>query len=201
MDAVMLATYGYFYNRRTRRNTHKCLTINGNVHAMSRQDTKHILATNLRDLMDRTPTLDTQVKVAQRAGISQSTVGRLLRAEVYAQLAQVEALAEAFRIDVATLLRDGVLPAAPDIGEMAIAYERLGPEERKLTADYITFLAARHDAKRSPTELNVTESKEPSPALKARLIGAIQRELDNDTLNIGHEREHETRRTKSRRRS
>src|ERR1700744_2414691 len=98
---------------------------------MTRQDTKAILARNLRHLMNVTPALDTQVKVAARASIAQSTVGRLLRGEVYAQLSQVEALAEAFRVEVAALLSDEE-PATYGQGpEQESLYALLTSEEKK----------------------------------------------------------------------
>lgn len=173
----------------------KWLTTNGTLMGMSRQDTKAILARNLRRLMDSTPALDTQMKVASRADIAQSTVGRLLRGEVYAQLSQVEALAEAFKVDVTVLLRDdavGSEKAAPENGDV---YAQLSDEEKKQVADFAAFLASRHQPSIAPNELDINRTAEPPAGLKQRLMQAIQRELNDDTLNLSHEREQETKDT------
>ncbi|WP_158512154.1 helix-turn-helix domain-containing protein [Paraburkholderia caribensis] len=146
--------------------------------------------------MNRSETLDTQVKVAARAGIAQSTVGRLLRGEVYAQLSQVEALAEAFRVNVASLLSEHENDAPASSSVSNEGYASLTDEERQQVSDFIAFLAARHQPAASPTALNIEASRESASGLKERLVQAIQREFNDDTLNINHEREPETKHTR-----
>jgi transcriptional regulator with XRE-family HTH domain len=193
MNADIIATNGYLGNFSIPEFGRKWLAINGNLAGMSRQDTKKILSDNLRRLMDKSAALDTQVKVAQRAGIAQSTVGRLLRGEVYAQLSQVEALAEAFKVDVAALLSSSEAARAATPGQ-ADAYAQLTEDEKKQVGDFIAFLAARHSTGES-TELPAIDETTESPAgLKERLMKAIQRELNNDTQNIANERKEETKR-------
>ncbi|WGS40523.1 helix-turn-helix domain-containing protein [Burkholderia sp. JSH-S8] len=159
---------------------------------MKRADIRQILAKRLQNLMDATPHLDTQVKVAARAKIAQSTVGRILRAEVYAQLAQVESLAEAFRVSPASLLSDE--ENAP-IGSLVYdeqGYNDLPEADKEQVRAFIEFTIQRHKAKPENTPLSISSSKEPPPGLKERLLNAIQRELNDDTLSIGNEPKEQT---------
>lgn len=169
---------------------------------MGTQDIKRILADNLRLLMDSTPSLNTQTKVALRAEIAQSTVGRLLRAEVYPQLRQVEALARIFRIDVAALLTERKKTHGTEEPDITLPFARLSEDEKRQVLDYMNYLVARHG---DPSDddahlISVDTSTKPNPGLAERLAQAIQRELNNDTLNIGHEREQETTHPEKRRR-
>lgn len=65
---------------------------------MAQENTREVLARRVRQLMDASPALDTQDKLAARCGIAQSTVGRILRCEVAATLDNVQALARAFGV-------------------------------------------------------------------------------------------------------
>jgi transcriptional regulator with XRE-family HTH domain len=62
------------------------------------------LATNLAKLMARCADLNTQTKVAKKAGIGQTTVGRILRNEVSASAENIAAIAYVFGISVDNLL-------------------------------------------------------------------------------------------------
>lgn len=72
---------------------------------MTTHSLRTLLAHRLRELMDSTPALDTQTKIAERSGIAQSTVGRILRGDVAVTLDNVEALARAFDIGPHELLQ------------------------------------------------------------------------------------------------
>src|SRR5260364_265519 len=52
----------------------------------------------------RTPDLNTQIKVAKKSGIGQTTVGRILRNESSATADNIEAIACAFGLSVGELL-------------------------------------------------------------------------------------------------
>lgn len=55
-----------------------------------------LLAKNLREFMAKSPDLSSQPKLKRRSGISQATIGRILRAEIDAKVDTVDALARAF---------------------------------------------------------------------------------------------------------
>lgn len=65
---------------------------------------RQVLARRLRDLMERTPGLETQMQVSAAAGISQTTVSRILKAQVAATLDNVEAIADAYGMQGGDLL-------------------------------------------------------------------------------------------------
>ena len=196
MSVDIITIYGYLDKQPGTQLTRNWLSINGNLGGMKRQDTRRILATNLRRLMAATPDLDTQSKLAARAHISQSSVGRFLSGAVYAQLAQVESVAEAFGITVAELLTDSdALPAR----DHAIAYDHdsvvaLPADQKKQIEEFIAFVVQRNNSQSSDT-LEIAETNTPAAALKARLLQAIQRELDDDTLRQSNDEERASRPT------
>ncbi|WP_213766766.1 helix-turn-helix transcriptional regulator [Caballeronia sp. dw_19] len=165
---------------------------------MTRLNTKQILAANMRRLMDTSASLNTQVKLAARAGIAQSTVGRLLRGEVYAQLAQVEAIADAFHITVGELLTDHSLTSESAPTYDKIAFAKLPATEKAQISAFIDFVIQRQDESKMSDPLSLSKKTDLPPDLKDRLMEAIQRELNDDTLTLGHESKTE-RRTKGRR--
>lgn len=59
---------------------------------------REYLARHLRELMKQTPALDTQTKVANKSGLSQSTVQRVLAKEQSATVDVLDDLARAFDI-------------------------------------------------------------------------------------------------------
>jgi transcriptional regulator with XRE-family HTH domain len=70
---------------------------------------RRVIADRLRELMAASTDLDTQVKVSRRAGLSQSTVARILSADSAATADSIADLAHAFGVPPASLLmRDPV---------------------------------------------------------------------------------------------
>jgi transcriptional regulator with XRE-family HTH domain len=65
---------------------------------------RQVIAERLRALMAACPDLDTQVKLARKAGLSQSTVARILSADSAATADSIADLAHAFGVAPASLL-------------------------------------------------------------------------------------------------
>lgn len=78
---------------------------------------RQVLAQRLRDLMDTTPGLETQMQVSARAGISQTTVSRILKSQVAATLDNVEAIATAYGLSPSALLSTQTTAKLPVISE------------------------------------------------------------------------------------
>ena len=119
---------------------------------MEKTPARQVLAHNLRSLMKRTPDLDTQEKLAKRAGVAQTSVSQILRPDNTAakspKLDQVEKIAFAFGLATWQLLLDHqtvgpaiadllMRPALPteEVSEVQsmlnvkpVADERLGPK-------------------------------------------------------------------------
>ncbi len=64
---------------------------------------KDTLGKRLTELMNRAPALNTQMKVASRTGIGQTTIGRIRRGEVNATADNIKRIAEAFGVPVSYL--------------------------------------------------------------------------------------------------
>ena len=65
---------------------------------------RHILALNLRRLMDARPDLDTLPKITRASGISNGTLDRIRRAVVATRVDELEPLAKAFGLQAWQLL-------------------------------------------------------------------------------------------------
>jgi DNA-binding phage protein len=65
---------------------------------------RQVIADRLRELMAASPDLDTQVKLAHQAGLSQSSIARILSADSSATVDSIANLALAFGISPASLL-------------------------------------------------------------------------------------------------
>jgi transcriptional regulator with XRE-family HTH domain len=192
----MIAISGYFSNEFAPTITRNRLAIAGTLSCMKATSTKQILAANLRRLMDETPSLDTQMKVAARADIAQSTVGRMLRAEVNPQLHQIEAIADAFHVSVAELLTDTSAEEKSDPSIDLVLFKSLPESDKKEIAALIEFKTYRHQLEAEG--FSTSGRKDLESDLKERVMQAIQRELNNDTLNTEHERKDETKPTRRR---
>ena len=88
-------------------------------------DAQEILVANLRALMQASPeTHGTQAKLAERSGVNQTTVGRILRKRHHPTTEVIQGLAEAFEVQPWQLLAPGLKaqrvlsPFARDIAEL-----------------------------------------------------------------------------------
>ena len=103
-----------------------------------------VLAAHVARLMAERAALDTQVKLAKRAGLSQSTVGRVLRGDVYAGTDVVQALALAFRVRPGSLLDEGaadpaVVAAGADADRLR-RWHRLGAADQARIDRFVDFI-------------------------------------------------------------
>lgn len=152
---------------------------------MKAKRANEILAANLRRLMKEHPTLNTQVKLARRAGIAQSSITRVLSASVHPQLDIVEALAGAFRVPLASLLSDQ--EDATDPGFDQAKFAQLPAEEREKAASYIRFLIAEHEQPEAESAageglIRLLDLHDLSEVQLAQVMRAAIRELNNNTL-------------------
>jgi transcriptional regulator with XRE-family HTH domain len=78
-------------------------------------DNRKILSANLVRLMNGNPNCNTQLKLAQRAGLGKGTIGRILHEEVSVTGDTLSALAQALGVEAYELLIDHSKPqtAAP----------------------------------------------------------------------------------------
>jgi SOS-response transcriptional repressor LexA len=84
---------------------------------MKKQPASEVLAQNVKTLLDTHPTINTQVKLAAKSQVGQSSISRVLRAETQATTDTIDALAQAFGITAAQLMTpssgaSNIFPAA-----------------------------------------------------------------------------------------
>jgi len=146
------------------------------------------LAIRLRALMDDRIDLNTQTKVASRAGVGQATVQRILTQQAGATVDSVDALAAAFRVSpVELLLDDGD-------AQLLSAWARLDPEDKARVLHYIELSAtAPKSHAPAPKRLDFEERK-PVPTLMAAAAAraSARRPTTDPTQNAtGHEKTHQ----------
>lgn len=86
--------------------------------------TRQVLAARLKDCMAKRPDLDTQVKVAKAADVTQSSVGRCLHASNSATTDMLDSLAKAFGITTIELI------ATPQERQLLQLWHRLTDEDK-----------------------------------------------------------------------
>lgn len=85
--------------------THRCSPTPDNCE-MEKTALRQVLARNLQRAMDSSPAIDTQQKVAAKAGLSQQHVSRILKCETSAGVDVLQRLAKAVRCAPWELLVD-----------------------------------------------------------------------------------------------
>lgn len=123
------------------------------------------LARRVRKLMDTTLGLDTQTKVANKSGVSQSTVQRILARDQAATVDVLEQLAGAFGV-----ARAQYFLLEPDEIDLLSAWNRLSAQDKDRVLGFLHVSSAQEPA-HNPL-LSFTSSKEAPPHLQA----AIRRE-------------------------
>lgn len=151
-----------------------------------------ILARKLRWYMDHYPHVDKQEKVAKRAGISQSSVNRVLSGKVDTQMRVVESLANAIGISPTDLLIDDANDASV-IHYDRVRYAQLPETEKKVIERYIEFVLSQTTATTTEEDGSTTieEVIPATPGSKRRASAAAQRPLSNELLS--DEQNHKTR--------
>lgn len=71
---------------------------------MKKPQASEVLAANVKSLLDTHRTINTQVKLAQKSGVGQSTISRVIRGDTQATTETVEDLARAFGVTTAQLM-------------------------------------------------------------------------------------------------
>ncbi|WP_230944448.1 helix-turn-helix domain-containing protein [Burkholderia territorii] len=162
-------------------------------HRMTKTPAREILALKLRQLMDAHPTLNTQGRLAARAGLAQRTVGRMRNNEADPQLGHVEAVAEALGVPLVSLISDQTANANGLQYDTA-AVAQLSAEDRKKIESYIEFVLTTSGAARvgGQEAVNISETMPASKAQTASVRRAAQRPLSDKTLSINEDQSHAT---------
>ncbi|MCZ2897469.1 helix-turn-helix transcriptional regulator [Burkholderia thailandensis] len=157
--------------------------------AMKQKPARETLAANLRQRMDDHDTLNTQAKLAARAGIAQRTVGRMLKNEADPQLGHCEAVAEALGVSLIDLLSDPNL-AVSGLHYDSDAVARLTQESREKIESYIRFIIATEGPSGRRNELNVSRTLPATDAQADTVKRVARRSLSDKTLSIHEDQSH-----------
>ena len=157
---------------------------NGMKTPPTKSDLRIILARKLRWYMDRYEHVDRQEKVAKRAGISQSSVNRVLSAKVDTQMRVVESLAQAIGVSPTELLTDEENDAAV-IHYDRVRFARLADTDKKAIERYIEFVLSQADVSTRDDDgsTSIEESIPPTANSRRRAKTAAQRPLSNELLS------------------
>lgn len=138
---------------------------------------REILATNLRAWMKAAEgELSKQLGLSAKAGLAQSTIGRLLSCQNSANIDVVDQIAKAFGRTAAELLED---PAMRHIQYDRCAYQRLSDTERDSIERYIVFVISgsmQHKSAMKPD----AEVAVPASSASLRQIGETTLTFDTD---------------------
>jgi len=156
--------------------------------------TRNALANQVRALMAKHPALDTQAKVAEAAHITQSTVWRVLKAEVGASVDVVDSLAKAFNVEPVALMAD---PADAPFIQL---WGQMNAEDRYRVMSFMEVtIRSRPSNMGSPVQ-DWTNPQDTGPATKRASAKAGARPLrDATTQNEATEQPAEERRKQHRR--
>lgn len=149
---------------------------------MNKTPLRDVLAANVRYYMRELPHVDKQVKLSKRAGIAQSSVNRVLAAQVDAQLSVLEALARAIGVPASQLVaedREASIPASLDPRKLAL----LSTEDQQKLAAFAEFLLSQTNA--SPAEGAAFDaSYAPTRQEREHAKRVSGNPLSNDSLSI-----------------
>ncbi|WP_279610854.1 helix-turn-helix domain-containing protein [Burkholderia gladioli] len=161
----------------------------------TKSDLRSILARKLRWYMDRYEHVDRQEKVAKRAGISQSSVNRVLSAKVDTQMRVVESLARAIGVSPTELLTDEESDT-DSIRYDRVRFARLPDADKRAIERYIEFVLSQSDVATLDTDGSTTieESIPATNASKRRAQTAARRPLSNELMSNEEQQNQKSRR-------
>lgn len=133
---------------------------------------KAILAKQVRIQMGKSLTANTQMKLKEAAGVTQSTVGRTLSQQASATIDTVEAYAHAFGTSPLALL------ASDEEAALLDSYHRLNPEEKRQVLAFMNVtLSAR--------ESNIRDAQQHwmyEQPIKSSIQAATRRAADREPV-------------------
>lgn len=134
-------------------------------------DSRGVLARNVEALMNSREDRNSQPKVAERAGMAQSTVGRILRAEVWATLENIDGLAKAFRVQPWQLLTPNLDPQSmPQLLTSVTPQERFRDDVLDVFRQVLEGVAERQHSSSQGLH-GLTSKNDNPPAVKNQKRG------------------------------
>lgn len=158
----------------------------GIILIMTKKPIREVLASNIRHYMRAVPCVDTQVKLAKKAGISQSSVARVLAGNIDTQISIVASLADAIGVKTADLLVETAGEKKQpllDLQKLAML-PKTEQEKIKSFADFVISQAATENVNQRSGGASIDAEVKPSLDEKSRARRVAQRPLSNESLSI-----------------
>ena len=135
---------------------------------------RQVLADQIRSRMAKKPDLDTQTKLSKAAGVTQSTVWRILEGQVGASVDVVESLGKAFGVPAIVLLSD------PDQVQFMDLWSQLDDHDRSKVLAYMQVTISSRPSNMAAHTTHWTDKQAISPALAAASARASARPPDRE---------------------
>ena len=142
---------------------------------MDKKPLRQIFRERLLALVAASDDSDVQTRLAKAAGVSQSTVSRMLNANTNIKINTVDAIARAFGMTGAEFLLNA--GASTHTGRFAADYNSLPEDARKSVDDYVRFIIEDH-ARKHPSSLSFSREGSMDKALAQRAASRIKAEAE-----------------------
>jgi transcriptional regulator with XRE-family HTH domain len=139
---------------------------------------RELIADRIRRLMDLRPDLDTQVKLAKRAGVSQSTVARTLSCDTSPSADSLLDIARALGTTPAMLLIEDALEI-----KLLDGMRAMSPDARQRLLGFVSGLLSEHVSETQKFTFDRSSSV-PSSRMAAHLKAAARPLKNNDGAQV-----------------
>lgn len=145
---------------------------------MTKKPLVAVFAHNIEREMEARPAYETQVKLAKRSKVAQSTIGRILRQEVAPSLDVVEAICDAFGIPASDMLQDRDKRQADN----SISLVGLPTAAQHQIRAFVDFVTAQVES--GAGSLLLRDTTTPPAAQQAAIMRSFRKPVDEATLEI-----------------
>lgn len=149
-----------------------------------------LLAERTRVWMARVPEAETQAKLSALAGMSQSSIHRVLFQDTEPELDTAFKLASAFGITVSELLAEDDAMTGSKLPFDVARYQRLPDAEKEKIKAFAEFVMATHEASNKPPK-TISATINATSDEKALALRVAQRNLTTDTLSTHETNQHQ----------
>jgi transcriptional regulator with XRE-family HTH domain len=182
----MLSNLGYIDKQEPYASHRTCVTIVGNIRSMKTKPTRQIVADNIRRLMETSdPSRNTQLGLSRKAGVAQSSIGRLIRGEVEARLDLLDDVARALGVTVGELTTDR---DSSYVEYDRKQYSALPKADKEKVEAFISFVIDGHLKRGHRPALEFSQISEPTDSEKLD-VAAVGPERLNQQTTESNERD------------
>ena len=154
---------------------------------MTKKSSRTVLAERLKDLMSKRPDIESQNKLSKKAGLSQSTIGRILTSTNAPDLDVLDQLADACGMEAADLIGSGSKNT-----RLSASIKLLDEKELSELTLFIEFILKKRQNPQD-TGADFDSTNEIADRLSAPVRRASTRGISSIESESAHERTHKRR--------